>query len=314
MAHQTRIVGTSTFARRIGKMLSKLAAGKEDILLVGESGTGRRTIAWEIHGARGKKRPYILVNGRSVVDEEFRATITGQHIENAEELIGRKPATLQDNATLCVADADLLGSHNLDILNRFMKDGRKKFSGIKMILTMSDSPEGLLQDNRITPDIATLLQKFERVDVPPIRERLEDIPFLAESIVANICENAGLSSKSIDANNSHILSQGQWPGNIHQLADVLGKAVLISRGDKLELPPEFLDEHQHLEDAIRNIMSGTPFILDKSLYLIEKLVIQRALKHFLYNQSKTAQIFGLSEANFRYRLKKFGLPSIRRKA
>jgi transcriptional regulator with AAA-type ATPase domain len=55
------------------------------------------------------------------------------------------------------------------------------------------------------------------------------------------------------------------------------------------------------------------FILDQSLDLIEKLLIQRALKQFLYNQSKTAATFGLSEANFRYRLKKFGLPSIRKK-
>lgn len=72
-----------------------------------------------------------------------------------------------------------------------------------------------------------------------------------------------------------------------------------------------LDEHQHLEHAIQNITAGRGFALDQTLYLIELLLIRRALDAFQYNQSKTAQVLGLSEANFRYRLKKFKLPSVR---
>jgi len=86
---------------------------------------------------------------------------------------------------------------------------------------------------------------------------------------------------------------------------------MISHGDYLELPEEFLNEHQHVENAIQHIMSNRTFVLDQELYLIEKLLIRRALVRYEYNQSKTAQIMGLSEANFRYRLKKFGLPSVR---
>jgi len=267
----------------------------------------------EIHTARGKKRPYILVDARTAPDEEIRASITSQQIEAAETMTGRKAATVQDQATLVIADLELLAPQNQELLLRFLKDGRKRYSAVKVIITIQKPLEQLAQSGMVSADLVPYLEKCELVEVPALRERVEDVPALVENIAARICASFGVPSKTIDQNTGHILSQGQWPGNIQHLVAVVGKAVLMSKGEKLELPGDFLDEHQHLEDAITNIATAKPFVLDQSLDLIEKLLIQRGLKQFLYNQSKTASIFGLSEANFRYRLKKFGLPSIRKK-
>jgi DNA-binding protein Fis len=82
-------------------------------------------------------------------------------------------------------------------------------------------------------------------------------------------------------------------------------------GILLALDTDFLNEHQHLEEAIQNIRSGRRFVLDQTMYLIERPLIRRALEAFQYNQTNTSQVLGLSEANFRYRLKKFKLPSVR---
>lgn len=313
MAQESRLAGTSNFAKRITKLVPRLASGKEDVLVIGEEGSGRHTLAFEIHGARGKKHAYVLIEARTAADEEVRAIITAQHIDAAEALTGRKPTTVQDQATLTVADVELLAPQNQELLVKFLKEGRKHFSGIKVILTLQHPLDQLAQSARISADLVPYLEKCELVEMPALRERVEDIPALAANIVARVCSNFGIPAKDIDPNTSHILSQGQWPGNIRQLVGVVGKAVLMSKGEKLELPGDFLDEHQHLEDAITNIAAAKPFVLDQSLDLIEKLLIQRALKQFMYNQSRTASVFGLSEANFRYRLKKFGLPSIRKK-
>lgn len=314
MAQESRLVGTSNFAKRIGKLVPRLASGKEDVLIVGETGSGRRTLAWEIHCARGnKKRQYILIDGRSALDEEVRASITGQQVDVVEAMTGRKPATVQDQATVAIADLELLAPQNQELVLRFLKEGRKRYGGCKVVFTTQHPLEQLAQSGAIIADLVPLLEKCELVEVPALRERVEDVPALTENIVARLCLGFGIPKKTIDANTSHIISQGQWPGNIQQLVAVVGKAVLISKGEKLELPGDFLDEHQHLEDAITNIATAKPFVLDQSLDLIEKLLIQRALKQFLYNQSRTASIFGLSEANFRYRLKKFGLPSLRKR-
>lgn len=313
MAQDTRLVGTSNFSKRLGRLIARLASGKEDVLLVGEVGSGRRTIAIEIHNARGKKRQHVLIDGRTAFDEEVRASITGQHTDAAESMTGRKPPVVQDQSTVTIADMELLAPHNQELALRFLKEGRKKYPGSKVIVTLQHPLEQLAQSGGILAELVTFLEKFELVEVPALRERVEDIPALTQSIVAHLCSSFGIPPKVVEQNTSHILSQGQWPGNIQQLVAVLGKAVLVSPAEKLDLPGDFLDEHQHLEDAITNIANAKSFVLDQSLDLIEKLLIQRALKQFQYNQSRTAGIFGLSEANFRYRLKKFGLPSIRKK-
>jgi DNA-binding NtrC family response regulator len=313
MIQETRLVGISNYAKRMGRLVPKLASGKEDVLVIGEVGSGRRTLAWEIHNARGKKRQYVLIDGRTALDEEVRASITGQQVDMAETLTGRKPSVVQEHATVTVADLELLAPHNQELLLKFLKEGRKRYSGTKVIVILQHPLEQLAQSSGILADLVPFLEKCDLVEVPALRERIEDIPALTQNIVARLCSSFGIQSKTIDQNTSHVISQGQWPGNVQQLVAVVGKAVMTSKGEKLELPGDFLDEHQHLEDAITNIATAKPYVLDQSLDLIEKLLIQRALKQFMYNQSRTASIFGLSEANFRYRLKKFGLPSIRKK-
>jgi DNA-binding NtrC family response regulator len=313
MGQETRLVGTSNFAKRINKLIPRFASGKEDILFVGENGSGRRTVALEIHSARGKKKPYVLVDAGTATDEEVRAAITGQNAEAAETMTGRKPVVVQDNATLVLADAEMLTPQSQELLVRFFREGRKRYSAVKVIVTLQHSLEQAAQSGALSAELVPFLEKCEFVEIPALRERVEDVPALAESISSRLCSSFGIPAKTIDPNVTHILSQGQWPGNVQQLVSVVGKAILTSKGGELELPADFLDEHQHLENALTNITSSKPFVLDQSLDLIEKLLIQRALKQFQYNQSKTASIFGLSEANFRYRLKKFGLPSIRRK-
>lgn len=313
MAQDSKVWGTSAFAKRIQKQMQRLAQGKEDVLVLGEQGSGRKTIASEIHNERGKKRPIVILDALFSTDAEIRAVLAGGDADAAEASTGRRMSSLADHATLVIGDLDKLAPHNQAALIYFLKEGRKKYTGLKVIGTMSESIFRLAQSGTLSMDLVSYLEKFEILEVPPLRDRLEDIPALVTSLTKQLCSTLGKPMKEIDENTGHIISQGQWPGNIRQLAAVIGKAVMISHGDKLELPAEFLDERQHLTDAIDNIHSGRIFVLDQSLDLIEKLLIQRALRQFMYNQSKTAQVLGLSEANFRYRLKKFGLPSIRQK-
>ncbi|MFN0158649.1 MAG: helix-turn-helix domain-containing protein [Bacteroidota bacterium] len=313
MAQESKLGGNSPFAKRIVKQVSRLAQGKEDILLLGEPWSGRKMIAFEVHAERGKKKPVVLLDSLSATDVEIRSVIAGGDATAAEASTGRRMAGLTDQATLIVSDIESMAPHNQSLLVSFLKEGRKKYTGLRVFITISQNLIRLAQSGDLSADLIPYLEKFELVEVPPLRQRLEDIPALVHSMTKQYCLIMGKPMKDIDENTTQVLSQGQWPGNIRQLSAVVGKAVQISHGDNLELPGEYLDERQHLTDAIENVHGGSIFILDQSLDLIEKLLIQRALKQFMYNQSKTAQILGLSEANFRYRLKKFGLPSIRQK-
>jgi DNA-binding NtrC family response regulator len=262
MAQETRLVGTSNYAKRLNKLVPRLATGKEDVLIVGEIGSGRRTLAWEIHNARGKKRQYVLIDGRTALDEEVRASITAQQVEVVEMMTGRKPAVVQDQATMTIADIELLAPQNQELFLRFLKEGRKRYSGCKVIITIQRPLEQIAQSGGMLVELVSFLEKCELVEVPALRERVEDVPALTQNIATRLCTSFGIPAKTIDPNTSHIISQGQWPGNIQQLVGVIGKAVLMSKGERLEVPADFLDEHQHLEDAITNIASAKPFVLE----------------------------------------------------
>lgn len=313
MATESRLTGSSAFARRIVKLVPKLGQGKEDVLILGEPGAGRKTVALEIHAERGRRKPVVLLDMLSATEAEVRAVIAGGDAAAAAAATGRRYTDLTDGATLIVADLESCAPHLQALLAAFLKEGRRRYPGLKVIATLQ---QGLLhhgQAGTLLADLIAQLEKFELIEVPALRQRTEDIPHLVEALTKQLCAAAGKPVKEVDSTTGEILAQGQWPGNVRQLVAVLGRAVHISHGDRLELPVEFLDERQHLTDAMENIHGGRIFILDQTLDIIERLLIQRALKQFQYNQSRTAQVLGLSEANFRYRLKKFGLPSIRQK-
>jgi DNA-binding NtrC family response regulator len=250
-------------SKSLTRQISKLTATKDNILILGEPGVGKRTIAQEIQSKSTKKGELLVIDGLSAGDSDFQA------------LSGR----------LTVANVDAVSPHNQHLLAKFIKTT----PGARVILTA-------VRADRLNLETRT----FQKLAIQPLRDRLEELPELVRSIADRIAEQFGRPSLEIDGHISHVLSQSSWPGNVKQLVDVIGRAVLTSHGDHLELPAEYLDEHQHVEAAIQNITAGRIFILDQTLDLVE------------YNQTKVAEILGVSEANFRYRLKKFGLPSVRK--
>jgi DNA-binding NtrC family response regulator len=261
-------------SKSLSRQFSKLTATKDNILILGEPGVGKRTIAQEIQSKSTKGKP-LVIDGLTAVDADFQA------------LSGR----------LTIANIDTVSPHNQHLLARVLKET----PGARVVLTAVRA-DGLNLDTKA----------FQRLDIQPLRNRLEELPDLARSIADRIANQFGKSSLIIDDHPLRLLSKSSWPGNLKQLVDVIGQGVLISHGDRLELPSEFLNERQHLEAAIQNITAGRMFILDQTLDLVELLLMRRALDTYQYNQTKVAEILGLSEANFRYRLKKFGLPSVRK--
>ncbi len=105
------------------------------------------------------------------------------------------------------------------------------------------------------------------------------------------------------------LVRREWKENVRELKSVVERAVFSSSSDYLELPESLIDEYAQLEGIISNIKAKQAFSFDKSLYNLEKRLIERVLDSVGNNQSKTASILKLSEANLRYRLKKFHIPT-----
>lgn len=264
----------------------ELAKSKRDFFIIGERGVGKRHLARQIHVARGA-RVLVMIEGSSSHDTEIH------------EVLGQ----VAGDATLCIANIDSMVPHNqAEIASLLNRRGKNKKLTVIATAISADSLE---------PDIKERLKTFEQINIPPLRERLQELPKIVNAMVVGLCKTLDLKALEVDDATIAVLSRSKWPGNLRDLHATVGASIMKSHGDTLELAAEYLNEFQHLEIAIENIVTGKNFVLDEALDIIEKLLIQRALKQFRYNQSQTSEIIGLSEANFRYRLKKFNLPSVR---
>ena len=122
-----------------------------------------------------------------------------------------------------------------------------------------------------------------------------------------------LQLKAIDVNVLDFLSRREWVGNVGELKSVIESTVLTSREGMIELPESLVNEQVQLDSMIRNIQLKKAFSFDGSLSNLEKTLIQMTLDAVDYNQTRAAEILNLSEANLRYRLRKFHILASRKK-
>jgi DNA-binding NtrC family response regulator len=182
---------------------------------------------------------------------------------------------------------------------------------IRLIVTLKAKPADLVDKRKLLNELAARIQEFEAVEIPPLRERPEDIPLLVKHFSSDLCKELGLPELIIDINAIDVLVRQPWRENIRELKAVVDKCVLFSNEGRFNLPPELVDEKTEVVKMINNIMAGQEFVLDKSLDIIERGIIERSLEKFGFNQSKAATFLGMTEQTFRYKLKRLGIASAR---
>jgi len=144
--------------------------------------------------------------------------------------------------------------------------------------------------------------------LPPLRERREDIPFLAQHFLdkyskENQIEFSGFSGSAMD-----YLTAYEWPGNVRQLENVVERCTVLARGDIIEaddLPPEIKDEESQFKSAVDLLPARLN--LAETMDKIEGALVRRALVRADFVQVKAAEMLGLSKSNLQYKLKKYGL-------
>jgi DNA-binding NtrC family response regulator len=181
----------------------------------------------------------------------------------------------------------------------------------RVILTLKRPPEALLSSHKLYEDLAVKLNEFESIAVMPLRERPDDIPVLVKHFVNEISKDLGIKDVAIDINAIDILVRHPWKENIRELKAVIDKSILFSEGGRFVLPTELTDEKTEVVKMINNVISGQEFVLDNSLDVIEKGIIERALDRFGFNQSRAASFLGMTEQTLRYKLKRLAIPSAR---
>jgi len=317
------IVGKSKAVDNLIKQIADLAKSRHDVLIVGEAGVGKGAIAKNIYhgGSRGGQEPFMSINLSVLDDRELEAILFGfdRGVEGLPYTSKRGLFEQANGGTVLIEELEEASFRNQMKILSFMNERATRRIGadasaqvdIRLLITVKADPAELVEKRKLLPELHSKLVEFQRVSVPPLRQRPEDIPLLVKHFTAEICKELGIANLVVDINAIDVLIRQPWRENVRELKAVVDKCVLFSNEGRFMLPPELVDEKTEVVKMINNIMAGQEFVLDKSLDVIEKGIIERALEKFGFNQSKAAQFLGMTEQTFRYKLKRLGIASAR---
>lgn len=262
--------------------LYKIADSSASVLITGESGTGKKSLARRIHQLSGREEyPFVEIDCSTVTD-----------LVNME---------LADQGTLYFHAVDSL---NLNLQSRLLNFILDKGKGLN-IRIISSSKTNLKQAAESGIFREDLYYKLSVIPIfiPPLRERKEDIKDLAESFLRKYHSSGEITHITPEA--MKLLKNYTWPGNIRELENVIERITILNQEPVIKagaLPVEILSQHENTKDPII-YFPEEGISLDK----VEKDLIIKALKISGQNQSKAAQLLGITRSALIYRMQKHGI-------
>lgn len=305
------IVGVSEPIMRIYETIEKVAPNKANILIYGESGTGKGLVAETIHyNSPRRDKPFISINCASIPETLLESELFGYKkgaftgaTENKTGLM-----TLANEGTFFL---DEIGDMPLMLQSKLLKvietgevlplgDTKHKSVDVRIISATNKDIEECIKKKEFREDLFYRLNVIE-ISMPPLRERTDDIPILADHFLKKFAESAGKEIKGFEpATFKALLSYG-WPGNIRELRNIIERAVVLSTGDTISLSdlPEKVRTRKMVDGVFTP--SGT---LKSMLNTYEKELISDLLRKNKGNKEITGKALGIDLATLYRKLHK----------
>ena len=304
----SEIIGSSERVKQMLKLADRVAPAHATVLLSGETGTGKEVLAKYIHNVSPRAaRPFVAVNcaalPETLLESELFGHEKGSFTGATAQHIGR--FELADNGTLLLDEiGDISPSTQVKLLRLLEERAFTRIGGtrliscdVRIIAATNRDLKKAVAESSFRDDLYYRLNVFP-IEVPPLRERREDIPALIEHF--SKLTSAELSVEPCYASPEAVrdLTAYDWPGNIRELANVIERAVLLAD------TPELLPAHFPPEITRTDMHAPLP---EESLWASERAMIVKALQENHWNQSKAARALGISRDNLRYRVKKYDI-------
>jgi DNA-binding NtrC family response regulator len=306
----SEIIGQSTTMQRIFQTIDRVAQTDANVLILGENGTGKELIARAIHRNSSRSREnFVGVDLGSITETLFESELFG-HKKGAftdakEDRAGR--FELANGGTLFLDEIGNLSmplqAKLLTVLQnrRVSRVGANKETPINIrLISATNMPlYDMVKENRFRQDLLYRINTIE-IEIPPLRERLEDIPLLANHFLKYYAEKYNKTVSKISDAAAVRMHKHPWPGNIRELQHAIERAVILSNNPVLQ-PEDFnLSTSGPKED-------GQLSLEQYNLEEVEKLLIRKVLKKYNGNITQAAAELGLTRSSLYRRLEKHGL-------
>ncbi len=305
------IVGRSEVMTRVFNKVRTVAPSRANILLYGESGTGKELIANAIHQHSPRKhRPFVKINCGALPLTLLESELFGYEKGAFTGAVKQKPGRfeLADGGTILLDEIGETGPEFQVRLLRVLQEGTFERVGgtetiktdVRVIAASNKRLDELVKTGDFREDLYYRLKVVE-IDLPPLRERRDDIPLLVDHFLEEFARYYDKPKPRINHRAMSLLQNYDWPGNVRQLRNVLEGTIVMTQGEitVADLPDDIRNEEGNVQYV--KIPAST------SLRDAERDLIQAALIHYGGNRAQTARSLGLGRKTLYRKMEEFSL-------
>ncbi len=330
----TGFIGKSPCVLRLLDLVERVSRTESTLLIVGESGTGKEKIARMIHEKSPRSRfPFIPVNCGAIPEGLIESELFGHEKGAFTGAVNQRSGRfeLADGGTLFL---DEIGELPLNLQVKLLRVLQEKVyervggsqprkANIRILAATHRDLEKMVRDGEFREDLFYRLSVIP-VEIPPLRERVEDIPLLIEYFVKRWVDEDRGDSVSFSDGSKEVLLRYRWPGNIRELENLVERYLVLKAGEEVareDLPEKVLSgvpipDTPPLTETPGPIVPVTPGIeiplngdgldLPRILLDLEKELIEKALDRFGGNKTRASEYLGINRTTLIEKLKRFG--------
>lgn len=315
-----KIVGKGAGITEVAQLVQKVAPTKTTVLLLGESGTGKELFARAIHNLSHRRNyPFVPINCAAIPKNLLESELFGHEKGSFTGADAKKLGKfeLADRGTIFldeVGDMDLTLQSKL--LRALEESEIERIGGVKtvkvdvrIVAASNRDLEKAVEDKCFREDLYYRLNVFP-IQIPPLRERREDIPLLVEYFISKYCHELKSTQKDISKDALNILMNYRWKGNVRELENTLERAIILCDGDIITSEHIVLTQRSVPDSTEQSLLEGTlEDVAKKALRVAETQRIVEALRKTRGNKSKAAEILRVSYKTLLTKIKEYGIES-----
>src|SRR5436190_342287 len=307
------LIGNSDAMQRVYVLIEQVASSSASVLITGESGTGKELVARTIHNLSPRRNaPFLAINCSAIPDTLMESELFGHEKGAFTGAVSRRHGCfeLADTGTLLLDEIGEMPALLQAKLLRVIEERAVRRLGsrneievdVRLLAATNRHPQQAVTEGNLRSDLLYRLNVFG-IHLPPLRERKEDLPLLAQHLVTQLAEKHGRPARFLSAAALNALQYHAWPGNVRELRNVIERAVIICSGDQIErhhFAPYPIEQRERLrnEDTI-SLPVGTP------LEEVERQMIMRTMHKTKNNKTWAAELLGISLKTLHNKLNRY---------